>query len=77
MQASRLGLYEETVLDYSQEKSVNNTVNMRRLKIFAKTKLSMNKALREVLLAEDDEITIEEFLVQIKLWLRLLERSRR
>lgn len=55
----------------------DSVIDMRRLKVFAKTKLSMNKGLREVLLAEDDELPIDEFLVQIKLWLRLIERGRR
>lgn len=46
-------------------------VNIKSLKLFAYEKLPEGSPLREVLLVENDEITVEEFLIKMDLWLKL------
>ena len=46
-------------------------VNIRGLKAFV-LKLPKNSRLRDLILAEDDEIDVQEFLSKMDLWLKLL-----
>jgi len=50
-------------------------LNLRRLKGFALERLPKGSALRDVILAEKDEIGIDEFLAKIDVWLKLLRRE--
>jgi hypothetical protein len=46
-------------------------VNIRRLREFAFNELPKDWALREILLAESEEMEISVFLARLPLWLRL------
>ena len=48
---------------------------MRKLKDFAFEKLPKGSALRDILLAEDDELDDEVFLAKTDVWLKLLKRE--
>lgn len=48
---------------------------MRELKDFAFEKLPRGSALRDVLLAEDDELDADVFLAKTDVWLKLLNRE--
>jgi len=48
---------------------------MRKLKDFAFEKLPKGSALRDVLLAEDDELDAEAYLAKTDVWLKLLKRE--
>jgi hypothetical protein len=50
---------------------VGRRVDIRSLKEFARTELPRRSALREVILGDRDELTAEEFLVKIDVWLKL------
>jgi len=50
-------------------------VHIRRLKDFALEKLPTGSALRDVLLADDDEQDSEAFLAKVDVWLKLLKRG--
>ena len=50
-------------------------VLLRRLKDFALEKLPAGSALRDVLLAEDDELDAEAFVTKTDVWLKLLKRE--
>ncbi len=50
-------------------------ISIRRLKDFALEKLPSNSALRDVLLAEDDELEAVDLSVKIDVWLKLLKRE--
>ena len=52
-------------------------INIKKMKIFAYEKLPKDSHLRNVLLIEDDEISVDEFLTSSKIWLRLLRSIRR
>lgn len=54
---------------------VKRGVDIRPLKEFARKYLEDYPALREVILNDEDWIPAEEFMIKIKIWLRLLERS--
>jgi len=47
-------------------------VNIRRLKNFAFENLTKDWVLREILLAEPDELDGSEFCVKLDVWLKLL-----
>ncbi len=51
-------------------------VSILRLKEFALNSLPPGCALREVLLADEDVLDMDEFLAQLRLWLTLLKRVR-
>jgi hypothetical protein len=46
-------------------------VNISRLRKFAIEELPRNWVLREVLIAEDEEVELSVFLARVPLWLRL------
>ena len=50
------------------------TVDVRRLKDFA-LRLPRAAVLRDLLLTEDDELDVKEFIVKMDLWLKLLNRE--
>jgi len=47
-------------------------VNLRALKVFVRERLPSGSPLREVILIEDNEIPVNEFVGKIKTWLTLL-----
>jgi hypothetical protein len=49
-------------------------VDVRRLKDFA-LRLPRSAVLRDLLLTEDDELEVNDFLAKMDLWLRLLNRE--
>ena len=49
-------------------------VDVRRLKDFA-LRLPRSAVLRDLLLTEDDELGVHDFLAKMDLWLRLLNRE--
>ena len=48
-------------------------LNIRRLKAFAYKNLLGHPKLRSLLLQEKDEMSVEEFLAKMDLWLKLLD----
>jgi hypothetical protein len=50
------------------------TVDVRGLKDFA-LRLPRSAVLRDLLLTEDDELGVHDFLAKMDLWLRLLNRE--
>ena len=50
-------------------------INIKKLKKFAYERLPKDSALRDYLLTEEDEIPVNEFLVEVKTWLKLLRLS--
>lgn len=50
-------------------------IDIRRLKDFVLLRLPEHSTLRNVLLAEDDMLTEEEFLIKLPLWLRLIDKE--
>jgi hypothetical protein len=50
------------------------TVDVRRLKDFA-LRLPRGSVLRDLLLTEDDELGVHDFLAKMDLWLKLLNRE--
>lgn len=61
----------------AKEKSVDDKVAMDALKEFARDNLTIGSTLREVIIAEDDNLSIEEFLGRIPPYLRLARRNDR
>lgn len=55
---------------------VRRTVSIKILKEFARDRLPRDAPLKEVLLAEDDEIPANEFVGKTKTWLALLRIQR-
>jgi len=51
-------------------------LNIRPLKRFAGETFRVGSVLREVLLAEKDELSAEEFLAKLSIWLKLLMMER-
>lgn len=58
-------------------KTAATTVNISTLKHFAIEKLSKNSPLKETILAENDQINVNEFLIKLKIWLLLLHHTGR
>ena len=50
-------------------------INMGRLKTFALERLPPDSTLRDVLLAEREELTAEEFLAKLDVWLLLFKKE--
>lgn len=64
----------------SEIRSITNSktkVDVRRLKNFAFQKLPKDSELRDILLTERDLLNINEFLVKIEIWLKLLRVRRK
>jgi hypothetical protein len=55
--------------------NTTHKVDLRRLKQYAMSKLPSYSPLREVLLAESDEVEAVEYLARLKTWLVLLRYS--
>lgn len=53
-------------------RSSGRRVDIRRLKSFAFQRLPRNCPLRDILLAERDELEVSSFLAKMELWLKLL-----
>jgi len=73
--ALRETLEESKELARSQTESVPRgtaTLKTSRLKEFAISALPEGSALRNVLLSERDEVDVDEFIVKIDIWLKLL-----
>lgn len=51
------------------------SVNTTSLKKFATSNLSEHQILKELLLEEQSEISSEEFLIKISVWLKLLKKD--
>ena len=49
-----------------------NKLDVRRLKDFALKALPKDSKLRTLILSEKDEISVEEFLAKVSIWLKLL-----
>lgn len=71
-------------IDLGAEKTVRNiirsgaiVVNLRNLKRYSLEKLPKDWPLRDVLLAEDDEVPASEFPGKVKVWLALLQYAGR
>lgn len=54
------------------EVGTKRKVNIVHLKQFATEELPLGCALRQVLLVERDELLVEEFVMKMNLWFRLL-----
>lgn len=54
---------------------VRRTVSIKILKEYARDRLPRDSPLREVLLAEEDHISVNEFLGKIKTWLVLVRQT--
>ncbi|MDI6819862.1 MAG: hypothetical protein QMC89_03040 [Candidatus Hodarchaeaceae archaeon] len=52
-------------------------MNLKPLKKFALERLPKESSLREVILAESDEITTQDFLAKVDVWLKLAESESR
>lgn len=52
-------------------------VDIKALKAFALEKFPRDCALRDVLLAERDNLEVKEFLAKMDIWVKLLRRVRR
>ncbi|MEM3882627.1 MAG: hypothetical protein QXO23_04495 [Candidatus Methanomethyliaceae archaeon] len=50
-------------------------MNIRHLKEFAASSLPQGSALRDIILADRDELGAEEFLAKVEVWARLLRRE--
>jgi len=50
-----------------------NEVDLCGLKRFAREKLPVGSSLREILLANDDKISVATFLAYVPIWLQLLK----
>lgn len=54
-------------------KSSNNRIDITPMKKFARLKMHKTPHLRELIIAEKDSLTKEEFLQSMKIWLRLFD----
>lgn len=50
-------------------------IDIRRIRRFAQERLPIDSPLRDVLLAEKDELSIQDFLAKMDVWLKLLRRE--
>ena len=64
------------VLDKDQSIDRSTRVDIRKLKIFALEKLPKDWPLREVLLAERDELETSELVAKMEIWLRLMRSGK-
>lgn len=51
--------------------SVPRSINIRTLKMFALTQMPKDQPLRDILLAENEELDIYTFLARLPIWLQL------
>ena len=61
-------------LDLRRPTSRNTKVNIERLKTFA-LDLPKGSMLRDLLLTEDDEMDVDEFIAKMDVWLKLVSRE--
>lgn len=54
----------------------NTKISIRRLKDFAFSHLPQEWALRQILLAESEELDTQSLLARLPIWLKLLEMER-
>lgn len=52
-----------------------NKIKIERLKQFVLEELPTNSALRDILLAEKEELSKEEFLAKMDIWLNLIRKE--
>ena len=65
-------LKESTLLSNTVQKQSNGKLDIKRLKEFAFKSLPEDSKLRTIILSEKDEVSVEEFLAKIGIWLKLL-----
>lgn len=58
-----------------EQRLKHSRVNISNLKGFAMTNLQAAPALRDLILSENDEMTVEEFLAKMDVWLKLFRRE--
>lgn len=61
--------------DSSVTPSSGKRIDLGRLKAFVLEKLPPDSTLREVILTEADSLTPEEFIVNVKMWQKLLKKE--
>jgi len=54
---------------------VSRRVNLRELKEFVLINLPKKSLLRDLILSEKEDVTANEFVVKIDMWLKLLRRE--
>jgi hypothetical protein len=54
---------------------VSRRVNLRELKEFVLTNLPKKSLLRDLILSEKEDVTANEFVVKLDMWLKLLRRE--
>lgn len=62
-------------VDAAPIKREDRKINMKGLHRFAKEKLPKESILREIILMEKAELTPQQFLDRLEIWLRLLNRE--
>ena len=65
-----------SLISTDMEDSQTATIRIARLKQVASDNLPKDSPLREVLLVDNDQLQVNDFLSRIPLWLRLLRRVR-
>jgi len=66
---------EATLIFESDLTKPVRTVDIKDLKKFVRENLSKNSTLRDILLAEDDELEAYEFSAKVDVWLKLLRND--
>ncbi|MBO3800175.1 MAG: hypothetical protein FGF52_03885 [Candidatus Brockarchaeota archaeon] len=71
-EALKATLEESKGLEITKAIPKANKLDMRRLKDFALKSLPEDSKLKALILSEKDEISVEEFLAKMSVWLKLL-----
>ncbi len=61
--------------EQGMEQALRRTISLVPLKIFVETSLSKDCILRQVILADSDQLQVHEFISRVRLWLELAKRS--
>ncbi len=69
------GKKQKEYLDTCEEHKNNEIINTISLKKFATSNLNEHNLLKELLLEEQSEMSGEEFLIKISVWLKLLHKE--
>jgi hypothetical protein len=67
--------YKGVLFEVESVHCLRRKIDIRRLKRFALEHLPRDSPLRDVLLAEEDELSVQDFLAKMDLWLKLLRRE--
>ena len=65
-----MGAQSSKLLTRFPESSI--LINIRRLKDFVAEKLPTESSLRYVIIAERDDLRVDEFLLKLEVWMKLL-----